>query len=160
MSNLSIPYSGDSLALGRLGRRALTAREEAPKRISATQLMQSPSQAPMQALVESKTELSLSGDCLDLLVAPGDVLLMRGSGRISDIGNAGGFMGHVLVVTATPVAVRHGTPEAEQLSAVWPKEAKALWKVGTVESTRREQGLYECAGGPGCLGCMSYNGPN
>lgn len=29
---------------------------------------------------------------------PGDVLLMRGSGRISDIGNAGGFMGHVLVV--------------------------------------------------------------
>ena len=31
--------------------------------------------------------------------APGDVLLMRGSGRISDIGNAGGFMGHVLVVT-------------------------------------------------------------
>ena len=32
------------------------------------------------------------------LHVPGDVLLMRGSGRISDIGNAGGFMGHVLVV--------------------------------------------------------------
>lgn len=31
-------------------------------------------------------------------VCVGDVLLMRGSGRISDIGNAGGLMGHVLVV--------------------------------------------------------------
>ena len=101
----------------------------------------------MQALVESKTELSLNGDALDLLMAPGDVLLMNGSGRgLLEIGNAGGFMGHVLVVTATPSVVRQGTAESEPLAAVWPQEAKALWKVATVESTRRETGLYECAG--------------
>jgi len=124
---------------------------EIPKRISATQLLQSPNQQPgqmpgpfPQAVVETKTELSLNGDTLDLLMAPGDVLLMRGSGRISDIGNAGGFMGHVLVVTATPQMVRANTPDAEQLSSVWPNEAKALWRVGTTESTRRESGLYEC----------------
>eukprot|EP00435_Cladocopium_sp_Y103_P003860 s4436_g1.t1 len=128
---------------------------EIPKRISATQLLQSPNQQPQQmqqgqpgpfpqAVVESKTELSLNGDTLDLLMAPGDVLLMRGSGRISDIGNAGGFMGHVLVVTATPQMVRANTADALQLSSVWPHEAKALWRVGTVESTRRESGLYEC----------------
>jgi len=127
---------------------------EIPKRISATQLLQSPNQQQQmqpgqpgpfpQAVVESKTELSLNGDTLDLLMAPGDVLLMRGSGRISDIGNAGGFMGHVLVVTATPQMVRANTTDALQLSSVWPQEAKALWRVGTVESTRRESGLYEC----------------
>lgn len=124
---------------------------EIPKRISATQLLQSPNQQPgqmpgpfPQAVVETKTELSLNGDTLDLLMAPGDVLLMRGSGRISDIGNAGGFMGHVLVVTATPQMVRANTPDAKQLSSVWPNEAKALWRVGTTESTRRESGLYEC----------------
>ena len=122
-----------------------------------------------QILAPPKMELSLSGACLDLLVAPGactsaasqnasgefpmtltgDVLLMRGSGRLAEIGNAGGFMGHVLVVclgvNMVPTSSRHGSyvpvgrsvhprtgkprevlatsPDARQLASLWPEQA-------------------------------------
>ncbi|CAE7338839.1 ytbD [Symbiodinium sp. CCMP2456] len=96
-----------------------------------------------QVLAPPKMELSLSGACLDLLVAPGDVLLMRGSGRLAEIGNAGGFMGHVLVVTGKPREVLASSAEAGQLASLWPEKAQALWRIPTLESTRREQGLWE-----------------
>lgn len=96
-----------------------------------------------QVLAPPKMELSLSGACLDLLVAPGDVLLMRGSGRLAEIGNAGGFMGHVLVVTGKPREVLASTAEAGQLASLWPEKAQAIWRIPTLESTRREQGLWE-----------------
>eukprot|EP00439_Symbiodinium_sp_Y106_P043572 s275_g5.t1 len=78
-----------------------------------------------QVLAPPKMELSLSGACLDLLVAPGDVLLMRGSGRLAEIGNAGGFMGHVLVVTGKPREVLATSAEAGQLASLWPEKAQA-----------------------------------
>lgn len=96
-----------------------------------------------QVLAPPKMELSLSGACLDLLVAPGDVLLMRGSGRLAEIGNAGGFMGHVLVVTGKPREVLATSAEAGQLASLWPEKAQAVWRIPTLESTRREQGLWE-----------------
>lgn len=108
---------------------------------------QSPAPQPVvqmtQVLAPPKMELSLSGACLDLLVAPGDVLLMRGSGRLAEIGNAGGFMGHVLVVTGKPREVLASTAEAGQLASLWPEKAQAIWRIPTLESTRREQGLWE-----------------
>ena len=44
-------------------------------------------------------------------------------------------------------------------------QAKALWRVGTVESTRRESGLYECvawlrAGAGSTIGIPSCKGIN
>mmetsp|Transcript_134388 Transcript_134388/g.318571 ORF Transcript_134388/g.318571 Transcript_134388/m.318571 type:complete len:836 (+) Transcript_134388:53-2560(+) len=108
---------------------------------------QSPAPQPVvqmtQVLAPPKMELSLSGACLDLLVAPGDVLLMRGSGRLAEIGNAGGFMGHVLVVTGKPREVLASSAEAGQLASLWPEKAQAIWRIPTLESTRREQGLWE-----------------
>eukprot|EP00404_Azadinium_spinosum_P060334 CAMPEP_0180711860 /NCGR_PEP_ID=MMETSP1038_2-20121128/11076_1 /TAXON_ID=632150 /ORGANISM="Azadinium spinosum, Strain 3D9" /LENGTH=224 /DNA_ID=CAMNT_0022744111 /DNA_START=73 /DNA_END=744 /DNA_ORIENTATION=+ len=71
--------------------------------------------------------MCLVGNLLDQLLAPGDVLVVRGQGRLSEIGAAGGFLGHVLL-----------------LQAVWPPGGcEQLWRVITVESTRRERGLHQ-----------------
>jgi len=91
----------------------------------------------------SQVTLGLVGDALDMLLAPGDVLVVKGRGRLMEIGTAGGFMGHVLVVTAPPRFVSPESPAAEPLQAAWPKEAAQLWMVPTVESTRHEQGLHQ-----------------
>ncbi|CAK8993118.1 unnamed protein product [Durusdinium trenchii] len=115
-------------------------------RLNATQLnqlMQVPGQPPGPPML-CQEQLAMKGDNLDLVMAPGDVLLIRGSGQISNIGNAGGFMGHVLVVTAQPVAVQANTPQMQQLMSIWPDEARTLWRVQTVESKSSETGLYEC----------------
>lgn len=79
------------------------------------------------------------------LLAPGDIFLLRGSGRLADIGAAGGLFGHVMVVTSLPHCVRRGTAEAESLRTVWPRgeDCEEVWRVGTIESTRRERGLHE-----------------
>eukprot|EP00931_Biecheleriopsis_adriatica_P074523 TRINITY_DN4855_c0_g1_i1.p1 TRINITY_DN4855_c0_g1~~TRINITY_DN4855_c0_g1_i1.p1 ORF type:complete len:664 (-),score=127.46 TRINITY_DN4855_c0_g1_i1:21-1985(-) len=91
-----------------------------------------------------RIHFGLSGDALELMLAPGDVLVVRGSGRLADIGAAGGFMGHVLVCVSAPRAVPQHSQEAHALASLWPKSATALWLVRTMESTRREAGLWEC----------------
>jgi hypothetical protein len=87
----------------------------------------------------------LAGDALELMIAPGDVLVVRGNGRLAEIGNVGGFMGHVLVVVAGPCNVPLHSPASAELQPVWPQRTDItdLWRVRTVESTRRESGLYE-----------------
>lgn len=87
----------------------------------------------------------LGGDPLELVVAPGDILVVRGSGHLAELGNAGGFMGHVLVVVAPPCSVSRHSSAAADLMPAWPTEDNVteLWRVHTMESTRRESGLYE-----------------
>lgn len=72
----------------------------------------------------------------------GDVLFVRGTGGIADIGTTGGFLGHFLVVTAAPA--RLSAPELRQVQGMNGElEAARLWKVETVESTRSHRGLHK-----------------
>lgn len=54
-------------------------------------------------------------------------------------------MGHVMLVTAAPRCV-HRHSATEDLLEIWPGATgvSEVWLVRTVESTRRESGLYEC----------------
>jgi len=101
------------------------------------------SSPPVSVPAPMRIHFSLSGDLLDLVIAPGDVLLVRGSGRLAEIGNAGGFMGHVLVVIAQPRSVLANSEEAHHLQTAWPPGAASIWRIPTIESTRRETGLYQ-----------------
>jgi hypothetical protein len=92
-----------------------------------------------------RTMRSMEGDALDLLLAPGDVFALSGSGQLSKIGTVRGFLGHVLLVAGVPRAIRRGTPEADELADAWPSDEVAeLWRIPVAESTRSEKGLY-CA---------------
>lgn len=81
-------------------------------------------------------------DTLSQLAGPGDMLVVKGSGRLTQLGANGGFMGHVLLVTSWPRKVARESPEAVDLQAVWPAGAQCVWKVPTVESTRGRRGLH------------------
>eukprot|EP00747_Dinoflagellata_sp_TGD_P164645 gnl/TRDRNA2_/TRDRNA2_184871_c0_seq1.p1 gnl/TRDRNA2_/TRDRNA2_184871_c0~~gnl/TRDRNA2_/TRDRNA2_184871_c0_seq1.p1 ORF type:complete len:424 (-),score=79.10 gnl/TRDRNA2_/TRDRNA2_184871_c0_seq1:112-1383(-) len=89
--------------------------------------------------------LVLVGDALELIMAPGDVLAVKGGGRLTEIGTAHGFMGHVLLVLSPPISVHRNSPGAKRFEAVWPEspEVTELWRVRTLESTRCELGLHE-----------------
>jgi len=77
-------------------------------------------------------------------MAPGDVLFVRGSGRLSEIGTAHGLMGHVLLVLSPPISVWKYSQGGRQLEDMWPGEdVQEIWRVRTMESTRSEQGLFE-----------------
>lgn len=77
-------------------------------------------------------------------VAPGDVLVVKGSGRLTRIGANGGFMGHVMVVMATPERVVRNSKQGRALADIWPEGAEEVWKVSTTESTRQNSGLHQC----------------
>lgn len=88
--------------------------------------------------------LCLVGDALELMIAPGDVLAVKGSGRLTEIGTAHGLMGHVLLVLAPPGPIPRNSEEGESLQAVWPApDVEEIWRVRTMESTRSEEGLHE-----------------
>lgn len=93
------------------------------------------------------TSLALPpGDRLDMILAPGDVLCVQGQpGGIMRLGATGGYMGHVLLVTAPPRGVWKNTPEAFQFQGVWPDQhdCRVLWLVRTMESTRNTEGFHE-----------------
>lgn len=77
-------------------------------------------------------------------MAPGDVLAVKGQGRLTEIGTAHGFMGHVLLVLLPPSNVLRHSDEGMSLQAVWPSaDVEEIWRVRTLESTRSEQGLHE-----------------
>lgn len=85
-----------------------------------------------------------TGDRLDLVLSPGDVLCVEGEPEgIMRLGATGGFFGHVLLVTSPPRAVRRGTAEATQFQGVWPDNVNTLWLVRTMESTRSSDGFHE-----------------
>lgn len=78
------------------------------------------------------------------MVAPGDVLAVKGQGRLTEIGTAHGMLGHVLLVLSPPNNVLRHTDEGRSLQAVWPSaEVEEIWRVRTLESTRSETGLHE-----------------
>jgi hypothetical protein len=78
------------------------------------------------------------------MMAPGDVLAVKGQGRLTEIGTAHGMLGHVLLVLAPPNNVLKNSDEGLSLQAVWPSpEVEEIWRVRTLESTRSEQGLHE-----------------
>lgn len=90
-----------------------------------------------------RTRASSKGDLIDLLIVPGDVFVLRGSGQLSKIGTVQGFLGHVVLVVGSPRAIRRGTHQASELGDVWPSNSVAeLWRIPTAESTRAEKGLY------------------
>ncbi|CAE8698093.1 unnamed protein product, partial [Polarella glacialis] len=117
----------------------------------ATGLLSSRPTGPVQALRQPQVaapaprlRFSLSGDPMELMIAPGDVIVVRGSGRIAELGAVGGFMGHVLVVVGAPQCIRRNSEAHALLNSAWPVDGvEELWRVPTVESTRRESGLYE-----------------
>lgn len=89
--------------------------------------------------------LQLQGDPLELIMAPGDVLVLRSSGRLSEIGNVGDLLDHVLVVLAPPICVHRFSIEAGQLRAAWPADAGVLemWRVRTIDCSQQVPGLHE-----------------
>lgn len=94
--------------------------------------------------VQQQIRMYLGGDGLAQMVAPGDVLVVRGNGGLSRVGAAGGLMGHAMVVVAPPRSVLRSSPDAARLEEAWPSaDVPELWRVPTVESTRRETGLWE-----------------
>lgn len=76
-------------------------------------------------------------------IVAGDVLLVKGQGRLAAIGAAGGLMGHVMVAYGVPRRVLPTSPEAKSLFAVQPRlRAEQLWRVDAFESTRSNAGLH------------------
>lgn len=99
-----------------------------------------------RASSEQITELLATEDVrLDLVIAPGDVLCVKGSDQITRLGARGGFMGHVSLVVAPLRGVQRHSLEAVRLQGVWPKrgDVRAVWVARTIESTRNEEGLHE-----------------
>lgn len=101
-----------------------------------------------------QVQLSIVGDMLGLLMAPGDVLITkatsvadRGLGCLAGLGAAGGFMGHALLVVSPPASVWQQAPEVLAVRDAWPSmldesETSEIWRVRTLESTRSERGLH------------------
>lgn len=89
-----------------------------------------------------------AGDRLDLALSPGDVLCVQGrdGGNMMRLGASGGYMGHVLLVTGPLRGVQRNTPQAMHYQHVWPSQqydARILWIVRTMESTRSSEGYHE-----------------
>lgn len=77
-------------------------------------------------------------------VAIGDVLLIKGSGRVAQIGTSSGLMGHVLVALGPVEALNARSDDAQQLFASCPSLCGArIWRVKTLESCRHRDGLHQ-----------------
>lgn len=95
-------------------------------------------------MVTPQHHLGMDGDRLDKILRPGDVLCTQGDGGgLMRLGATGGFMGHVLLVTAQPRCVLQGSREAILFQNAWPEGVRVLWLVRTMESTRSSQGYSE-----------------
>lgn len=78
-------------------------------------------------------------------IAAGDVLLVKGRGRLAAIGAAGGLMGHVMLAQGAPRRLLATSPEAAALFGVRPLlHSEQLWRVEVFESTRSNVGLHCC----------------
>lgn len=78
------------------------------------------------------------------VLAAGDVLCVRGTGQLADIGTTGGFMGHVLVALGPLKRLSPDSDIARELRASFPRLDRGVWRVETVESTRSHAGLHRC----------------
>lgn len=105
---------------------------------------QSQAQSPAEQKTRSRSN-SGSGAALQFTLdcVPGDVLFIRGTGGgITEIGTTGGFLGHFLVVVASPQALE-GSELRQVLAINGQLDATRLYKVETVESTRSHRGLHK-----------------
>lgn len=92
-------------------------------------------------------------DMLDQMIMPGDVLVAYETGRLWDIGRAGGFMGHVLLVSSRPRHIPLHSLAPIELEALFPADDTGeictlpaeVWAIETVESTRGTEGLHKAA---------------
>jgi len=76
-------------------------------------------------------------------IAPGDVLFVKGNGCLEQIGTAGGFMGHVLVVLAPPHKAHLCSHALKELGSTCPPESmNEVWSVCTLWGTRNQNGLH------------------
>jgi len=94
----------------------------------------------------ARAHSDVAGERLDLVLSPGDVLCVQGDpGAVMRLGATGGFMGHVLLVTAPPRGIHRHTAEAVMFQGVWPvgSNVRVLWLVRTMESTRDTEGFHE-----------------
>lgn len=82
---------------------------------------------------------------LDTLLAIGDVIAVRGNDRLSRIGASGGFMGHVLVVTAPPKGIHRDSAEGLEFQKIWPERSTTIvWQIAALESIRgHATGLHD-----------------
>jgi hypothetical protein len=89
-------------------------------------------------------EFCACNDGLDHLVSFGDVLCIKGDGRLARIGETGGFAGHVLLVIGQAACFYKHTVEALPFQCIWPKSnVDCIWAVPCIESTRDVTGLSE-----------------
>jgi len=110
------------------------------------------SSAGIQAGHVASRRLSQGSSCSDnseeansiqSAIAPGDVIFAKGTGGLTQIGTTGGFLGHFLVVLASPNRLLPSSPEALELSKMKPLlDIACVWKVETIESTRSREGLH------------------
>lgn len=77
------------------------------------------------------------------VIAPGDVLNIKGDGNLMDIGVNGGFFGHAVLVSGVPELVSEKSELRESLGEHWPSSARSLLKVPTIESCRASAGLHK-----------------
>merc|ERR1740123_1508111 len=77
------------------------------------------------------------------IVEPGDVLFVRGTGGLLELGTAGGVIGHVMLVIKGPVRIGSDSDHARPLKSVWPAGVQEIWKLRTLESARGRAGLHE-----------------
>lgn len=82
-------------------------------------------------------------DGVTLDVQAGDVLSVKGNGRLARLGAHGGFMGHVLVVLSDAQTLPAGLPEGSEIRQLLRLPSTCiLWKIRTLESTRSKTGLH------------------
>jgi hypothetical protein len=63
---------------------------------------------------------------------------------IMRLGATGGYMGHVMLVTAPPRCLVRASAEGQLLQNIWPAEnPDVLWAVNTMESCRAHAGYHE-----------------
>jgi hypothetical protein len=81
---------------------------------------------------------------LENLLSFGDILCVRGSGGLAQIGSTGGAAGHVLLVSATPTCIQKDSQAAVRLELMWPHtDVDRVWAIPIVESARGVHGLSE-----------------
>lgn len=122
-------------AVGPCGLRTFLAAK--PVDVSPTNAMRQSDQSG-----RARAPLYPPSDDLRLTIYPGDVLFVNGNGAISRVGQAGGFMGHVLVVLGAPRRIDWGSEESKEINAAWPGGVEMVWKVPTIESSRDTKGLH------------------
>lgn len=95
-------------------------------------------------MLEGNSLLPCSRKRLDLITGPGDVLVIKGTDRLSLVGAAGGFAGHVALVVSTPTFILEDSPEADDIRDDWPElKVWPLWRVTALESTRLTAGINQ-----------------